>query len=650
MKSSVLLLAMTTGLIGGLMTTAALSADDVAAFEEQAMIAAVTRVAPAVVRIETVGGVERVGEVLLGDGPTTGLIVAKEGYIISSAFNFLRQPSSILVTLPNGKRTPAEIVARDHSRMLVLLKVSADGELPVPEAVAVDQVQVGQWAIAVGRALDAQQPNMSVGIISAKDRIWGRAIQCDAKISPSNYGGPLVDIQGRVFGVLVPMSPDEQSEVAGAEWYDSGIGFAIPLEDIQRNLATMQQGEDVHPGLLGITLKGGSIYTNPAEIAASQFKSPAFEAGLRAGDVIVEVDGLPIARQAQLKHALGTHYAGEMVSIIAKRGDERIAAKVKLTDKLLPFEHPALGILPRRDREGVVVRYVFPGSGATESGIPLGAKLLRINEQPVVDALSLRLQLANFEPRQKVSVVYEHAETEHEVSVNLGTLPEAIPQELPPAREREALEEPVAQAGFVDIKIPEEPNECLAFIPPSDRPDIDFGVVVYLRKPGDFDRDQLLARWRNLCVTQDLILLVPQPLDNERWTVTELEFIKKSLDHVLGNYRVDKSRVVSYGQEAGGALSYLFAFRQRELVRGVLAIDATIPSRVRIPDNDPVYPLAVLTTTSPQTRIAKAVEETIATLRTMKYPVTELKLDESRELSEEELSHATRWIDALDRL
>jgi serine protease Do len=131
-------------------------------------------------------------------GPTTGMVVDPDGFIISSAFNFLRKPSSILVTLPSGKRAPAEIVARDQSRMLVLLKVTTDNPLPVAEAVPVDEMQVGQWAIAVGRALDTQHPNISVGIISAKDRVWGKAIQCDAKISPSNYGGPLVDIQGRV--------------------------------------------------------------------------------------------------------------------------------------------------------------------------------------------------------------------------------------------------------------------------------------------------------------------------------------------------------------------------------------------------------------------------------------------------------------------
>ena len=97
--------------------------------------------------------------------------------------------------------------------MLVLLKVESETPLPVPTAVPRGEMQVGQWTVAVGRALSSDEINLSVGILSAVDRIWGKAIQTDAKISPSNYGGPLVDLQGRVLGILVPLSPDAQNEV-----------------------------------------------------------------------------------------------------------------------------------------------------------------------------------------------------------------------------------------------------------------------------------------------------------------------------------------------------------------------------------------------------------------------------------------------------
>src|SRR5438270_11055565 len=146
--------------------------DDLPDQDEQAIRAAVATVAPSVVKIETIGGLERVGRVLVSTGPTTGLAVAEDGYVISSAFNFIQQPSSILVTLPSGSRAAAKIVARDHSRMLVLLKVNASETLTMAAPVPKNDITVGQWAIAVGRTYDQPEPNLSVGVISASNRIW----------------------------------------------------------------------------------------------------------------------------------------------------------------------------------------------------------------------------------------------------------------------------------------------------------------------------------------------------------------------------------------------------------------------------------------------------------------------------------------------
>ncbi len=266
----------------------ALAQIDSAELEEQAIRAAADAVAPSVVRIETVGGLERVGKALAGTGPTTGLVVAEDGYVISSAVNFIQQPSSILVTLPSGKRATAKIVARDHARMLVLLKVATEEKLPVPLAAPRNEMAVGQSAIAMGRTFDTSGPSLSVGVLSALNRIWGRAIQTDAKVSPTNYGGPLIDLRGRVIGVLVPLSPQgQESELAGSEWYDSGIGFAVPLVDINSRLETLKGGQDLKPGLLGISLKKGDIYSLPAEVAASRADGPAGKAGIKTGDEVV---------------------------------------------------------------------------------------------------------------------------------------------------------------------------------------------------------------------------------------------------------------------------------------------------------------------------------------------------------------------------
>src|SRR5579871_4724346 len=247
------------------------AAEDLDELQEKAIKAAVRKIAPCVVQIETQGGTEMVAVgggrgpgapsgIRLGAGPTTGLTVHPDGFVISSAFNFASKPSSILVTVPGHKeRYVAEIVAQDQTRMLTLLKlVGLNGKLPVPVAAPKSEMKIGQTSLAVGRTLISQvdqMPSVSVGIISALHRIWDKAIQTDAKISPTNYGGPLVDLYGRVQGVLVPASPRSEGETAGFEWYDSGIGFAIPLEDINRVLPKMLKGttKDV------VTLKRGML-------------------------------------------------------------------------------------------------------------------------------------------------------------------------------------------------------------------------------------------------------------------------------------------------------------------------------------------------------------------------------------------------------
>src|SRR5262249_25128008 len=155
-------------------------------------------------------------------------------------------------------RFPAKLVATDRSRMLSLLKIGATDLVPIPMASA-QTVRVGHWAIALGRTFDAEQPSVSVGIVSALNRIWGRALQSDAKISPVNYGGPLIDVEGKAIGILVPLSQGEKDETAGVEWYDSGIGFAIPISDVMASVERLKAGKDLFAGLMGIGLKQGSL-------------------------------------------------------------------------------------------------------------------------------------------------------------------------------------------------------------------------------------------------------------------------------------------------------------------------------------------------------------------------------------------------------
>ncbi len=621
--------------------------DDLSLREQTAFQAAVDRVAPCVVRIETFGGMERIGEMLVGTGPTTGLVVSADGYIVSSAFNFAQKPAQILVRAGDGARMPATLVATDHSRMLVLLKVKlpAGKSLPVPVAAPKAEIAVGQWAIALGRTFDGAKPNMSVGIISALGRIWGKAVQTDAKISPHNYGGPLVDIRGRVIGVLAPMSTQGTDELAGFEWYDSGIGFAVPLEDIQRSLDRLKKGTDLYSGLLGVNLKQGDPYADPIEIVAVQPKSPAYAMGFKAGDSIVEIDGHPVATQTQMKQALGTHYAGDTVKVAVLRGKERIEKSGELVDKLVPYVAPFLGVLPLRPAEpakgaaaaepGIAIRYVYPDSPAAKAGLQPADRITALAGKPVKNYDDLAAQLASFSAHDKAKLTYVRAGKSADVEVQFAALPETIPAQLPAAHE-DAAKTAVANApanppaaaapkpatGIVPIRIPEVANGCIAYVPPDYNPRLSYGVVIWLHPPGGYKDDELVARWRDVCAKNNLILLAPKSADPAHWRRTELGFLRKTLDEVSAKYHVDRNRIVAAGQEGGGGIAYLLAAANRERIAGVVAIEAALPNGSPPPAADPVARLAFYLAHSDQPAIKAQIDGTIELLRSVKLPVT----------------------------
>jgi serine protease Do len=650
------------------LTSLAKAEDDITLREEAALKVAVDRIAPSVVRIETLGGLESVGEVLVGTGPTTGLIVSSEGYIVSSAFNFANKPAQILVDLADGTRLPAKVVAHDTSRMLVLLKVPTEGldvkkQLPVPEAAPLSEMRVGQWSIAIGRVFDAGKTNISIGILSALNRVWGKAVQTDAKISPANYGGPLIDLHGRVIGVLVPMSPMETGEMAGVEWYDSGIGFAVPLEQINRVLDRLKKGEDLSPGLIGVSLRAGDPYATEPVIAACHPKSPAAEAGIKTGDKIVAIDGVPVASQSEMKHQLGPRYAGEKVVLTVLRGKERLEKSTELVAKLLPYVHPFLGVLPMRDNDavegdkgateskpaGVIVREVYPDSPAAKAGIKSGDRIVSLDGQPIVDRARLQEKIAAFEPLKAVKVELERGGQAQTSEVKLATLPEAVPAALPPARDsKQPADENPPATGKVEIKIPEAPNGCIAYVPETYNTHVSYGLVVWLHASGGFKDDELLKAWKPICEANDLILLAPKSADKDRWQRTEFEFIRKAIDDVAQKYNIDKSRVIVAGRDLGGAMAYFLAAQNRDLIRGVAAINAPLPPTMRVPANDPVQRLAFFTTVSKKS--SPLVAMGIKRLRDAKFPVTQLDIgDAPRDLNADEMSQLARWVDSLDR-
>ncbi len=332
--------------------------------------AVAARIRPSLVKIETVGGTQPVAKdqqpdpepadenpegpppppkrtqrpfqetlgsgFVVADGPTTGFVYSEDGYIVTSSFNFVRDPALISVTLADGRMVAADLVARDQVRKIALLKVDA-ANLSVPTWADFEDVRVGQWAIAFGFGLGGNEPSMSVGIVSAKNRMHGNAIQTDAKLSPITFGGPLCDIQGRVVGMTVPMA-QRPGELAGVEMYDSGVGFAVPRHRLDAIVKELRTGRSFYRGWLGVSLNprvvDGVVVQNIAD------PSPSRDAGVQIGDKIVKADGSPVRHFGQLMQALYMIPAGEAVEIEVERDGKTIPLKVVLA------ESRNLGALP----------------------------------------------------------------------------------------------------------------------------------------------------------------------------------------------------------------------------------------------------------------------------------------------------------------
>lgn len=307
----------------------------------RAFRASAKRIEPSLVTIESYGGVSaiqgRIGGIRSqGEGNTTGVMISPDGFILTSTFNFIQQPPVISVITSDGKRRFAKLLGRDDTRKICLLKIDNVSEMPVPELVDEADIVVGQWAMSIGVGYGDTSPALSIGIISAKNRIGGRAIQTDANISPANYGGPLIDSQGRMLGICVPMNPQSQAIGAGVEWYDSGIGFAIPIANSDRLIERLKSGDRILPAFLGI-----QSTANPAGdglfISRVVQKTAASDAGLEVEDILLEVNGESVNDMLRLRQILNKFESGDSVELTVLRNKTGEKDKLKIS----------LGVPPR---------------------------------------------------------------------------------------------------------------------------------------------------------------------------------------------------------------------------------------------------------------------------------------------------------------
>lgn len=625
---------------------------DLALREQAAFRAAAAAVAPSVVSIETVGGLDTVGEVLVGTGPSSGVIVSDDGYIVSSTFNFAHRPASIIVVLPDGTRHPARLVARDESRKLALLKIDVSAKLPVPIAVPESEVTVGQWSVAVGRTFEPTQTNISVGIVSAVHRIWGRALQTDAKISPANYGGALVDLRGRVLGVLVPLSPDHREDASGVEWYDSGIGFAVTLEHINSILPRLKAGETLKAGILGVHFKGTNVYADSPLVLKCRAGSPAYDVGIRNGDLFTAVAGRPVEYQSQVMEQLQSRYAGDVVAITVSRDGETKHFDVPLVDALVPYSRPFFGLLAERTvapGDGAKIIYVYKDSPAAKAGLQPDDVVVKFQNAAVRDRDELRTLAADVDPGETAKLEFLRDGRPQTVELTAADETDAIPADLPlPTPPDDAATKQAAAAKPLKIKVAEFPNEAELFVPPRYDDGVPHGVVVVLHPQGGFADRTMIDRWRDRCRTANLLLLVPKSAA-EQWAPSDLSFIKKAIDRTAESYRVDPARVVAIGYEEGGMVAVRAASSLRERIRGVAGVNF-VPSGFKA-ENEPQFPTSFFVAQARDFGQAARAKAAIEQLRDLRFPVVERALPkDADDWTDAASTELLRWVEALDRI
>ena len=283
--------------------------------------AIVAKAEPAVVSVTDVVG----RGLFSGTAAGTGMILTPDGRVLTNA-HVVDGGSNVRVTIPGRGTHAARVLGIDTVHDVALLKIDGVSALPTV-AFSSSAPQVGDAVVAMGNALALNgSPTVTTGIVSALDRqiptdagALTHLIQTDAAINQGNSGGPLLNSSGQVIGMNTAIAGDAQN-----------IGFAIPVSQIQPRLTALARGESgpaQAPGYLGVTVADASP---GAEITAVAGSSPAANAGLQAGDVIVAVDGTTVQGASDLVAAVQSHHPGERVRLRITRGETSTTRTVTL--------------------------------------------------------------------------------------------------------------------------------------------------------------------------------------------------------------------------------------------------------------------------------------------------------------------------------
>ncbi len=264
----------------------------------------------------------------------SGFVIDDDGHIITND-HVVEGANEYRVRFgESGKPIEAKLLGTDPSVDLALLKVDpgkVGDELRPLELGASENLRPGDPAIAIGSPFGLAG-TVTAGIVSALGRtiqapngfsISG-AIQTDAAINPGNSGGPLLDEQGRVIGV------NSQIRTGGGN-ANSGVGFAVPVDEIKRSLPALEKGKDPQRAFLGVS--SGAAAEGGAQVGGVVADGPASKAGLREGDVIVEINDQPVQEPDDVSAVVNARRPGDEVRVVVERGGERRTLTVTLGDQ-----------------------------------------------------------------------------------------------------------------------------------------------------------------------------------------------------------------------------------------------------------------------------------------------------------------------------
>jgi putative serine protease PepD len=284
----------------------------VAGSDEEPVVAVAKALGPSVVLIKTDSG--------LG----SGVVYDSAGLILTNA-HVVGEAKTVNVQLSAGKTVEGKVLGADTANDIAVVQVQPGDDI-VAARIATQAPQVGSLAVGIGSPFGLDE-TVTAGVVSAVNRpvdnengAVANMIQTDAPINPGNSGGALANRHGELIGI--------NSMIYSQKGENNGIGFAIPIERAKSVADKIVGGESVARGYLGVSSKATSDGQAGAEVAQIESGSPADQAGLKTGDVIVSIDGSAVKASTDLAALIGAKNPGDTVKVEVQRGGKTTTLQV----------------------------------------------------------------------------------------------------------------------------------------------------------------------------------------------------------------------------------------------------------------------------------------------------------------------------------